>query len=146
MVRKKLEFLTRKMYNEAFNTGKLSLLDEYYANDLVCHRPPYPVIKDLLAFKEWIGDFRHAFPDLIYTIHEIIVQEEVVAARLTYAGTHTEVLAGTITPTNKNVSGPGCIFWHWQNGKICEEWEYWDELGFWEQLGYTHTSPNEACE
>jgi predicted ester cyclase len=112
-------------------------LDDYYANDFVLHRPPYPDIVGLQSYKAWNGGFRKAFPDVLFGIDEVIADGNTVAARVTYSGTHTGVLGADIEPTGKYVSGPGFLVWHWLDGKVVEEWDYWDELGFWQQLGFT---------
>ena len=136
MTNEELKFITRKMFDEAYNTGNLDLLDQYYASNLICHRPPYPDIEDLHSYKEWQGNFRQAFPDVKIEIVEILGDGNTVAARMTYSGTHTGILGTDIQPTGKHVSGLGCMIWHWKGDKVVEEWEYWDELGFWQQLGY----------
>jgi hypothetical protein len=37
---------------EALNEGNWGALDELYTVNLVCHRPPYPDIKDLKSYKQ----------------------------------------------------------------------------------------------
>jgi len=122
---------------ETWNKGTLDVLDDLCMADCVCHRPPYPDIEGLDGYKRWIADFRNAFPDCQITIDGIIVEGDRASIQATYRGTHTgrPLMNGDIPSTGKQVVGPGCIVFRLVDGKVVEEWEYWDELGFWQQLG-----------
>lgn len=41
-----------RRFIEAVNERNLDVLDELYAADLACHRPPYPDIKDFEGYKQ----------------------------------------------------------------------------------------------
>jgi hypothetical protein len=46
-----------------------------------------------------------------------------------------------LPPTGREVSGPGCIRYRFAGGRVVEEWDLWDELGFLQQLGYEVVPP-----
>ena len=145
MSAEEVKAICRRICQEWHNEGSSGVLDEHYASDLVLHRPPYPDIEGLEGFKQWGTDFRNAFPDAAFTIDEIIVEGETVVARLTYRGTNTGPMGPDFPPTGKWVSGSGCIVWHWEGGKVVEEWDFWDELGFWQQIGCQLIPPQEPA-
>jgi predicted ester cyclase len=136
MTPEELKAFVHRYVEEWSSEGDSAILAEYYAPDFVCHRPPYPDTEGVAGYAEWIEGFRRAFPDVKYRLAETIVEGQTVAARLVYSGTHTGSLGPDLAPTGREVSGSGCIVWHWVNGKVAEEWHYWDELGFWTQLGF----------
>jgi len=123
----------RRVIEEAWNKGHVDVLDEYYATACVLHRSPYPDIEDLQGIKELITGFRRGYPDLQVTIDEVIVEGETTAARFTFRGTYQE--------QGKQVTYPGCIVSHREDGQIVEQWAYWDDLGLHQQLGFVLTPP-----
>lgn len=119
---------------EALNDGNQDAVDELYVADFVCHRFPYPDIDNREGYRQLLGHWHLAFPDAQFTIEEMIVEGNTAAVRQTYSATHTGPL-GSISPTDKQITGEGCIVYRLEDGRIVEEWDYWDELGFWQQLG-----------
>jgi predicted ester cyclase len=74
------------------------------------------------------------FPDLRFTIEDIIAEGETVVARYSVRGTHKGDLGG-IAPTGKQVTVYGVTISHFANGKIVEGSANWDALGLMQQLG-----------
>lgn len=108
---------------------------EYHSDDFVCHRPPYPDVKGHNEYWAWGDGFRAAFPDVEYVIDRMVAEGDTVVAQVTYQGTHTGPMGPDYPPSDRHVAGVGCIEWRWENDKVVEEWDYWDELGFWQQMG-----------
>jgi predicted ester cyclase len=75
-----------------------------------------------------------AFPDLHFTIEDIIAEGDTVVVRQTARGTHQGDLMG-IPPTGKQVSGTGITITRVVNGKAVEDWFNGDDLGLLQQLG-----------
>ncbi len=75
-----------------------------------------------------------AFPDFHYTIEDLIAEEDRVAARLTYRGTHRGDLLG-IAPTRKPVAYTGIAVFRLAGGMIVDGWVNGDTLGLMRQLG-----------
>jgi predicted ester cyclase len=100
------------------------------------HHPPFPDVEGLEAFKEFVTSVRAAYPDFKMTIQEVIVEEDTVASRWTWTGTHTgQGKLIPVPPTGKQVLGTGATFVRNEGGRIVEEWERQDWLGFLQQLG-----------
>src|SRR5258707_397228 len=94
-----------KVY-ELFNSGDLSGIDKYIEASYVEHTPG-PIQKTGLdALKEWMGIFRKAFPDMKFTISDIIISDNKAAVLSTMSGTNTGEFMGA-PATNKKVSVMG---------------------------------------
>ena len=136
MSTEELKATIRRVNDEAFNKGNLDVVDEYYAADFVRHKPPFPDIEGLEAYKQFVADCRTSYPDVQLTIDEIIVEGDTTATRWTYRGTQTGQSPTTgAPPTGKQVAFTGCSVGHWVEGKVVEEWENGDYLSLLQQLG-----------
>jgi predicted ester cyclase len=81
--------LARHVIEEMFHNGNLEVADEHIAPDYVSHDPAMPEnIRGPEGFKEYVGVYRTAFPDLHIEIEDQIADGDKVATRWTGAGTH----------------------------------------------------------
>ena len=81
---------------------------------------------------------RNAFPDITYTVEELIAEGDKVVARWSAEGTHLGDFVG-IPPTHKQVRFSGIEIIRVVDGKAIEEWEELDRLGLMTQLGVIPT-------
>jgi steroid delta-isomerase-like uncharacterized protein len=75
-----------------------------------------------------------AFPDLRFTIDQMIGHDQYVVTRYTASGTHKGDLAG-IPATGRRAQTRGCTVAEFKNGKIVHQWIYWDTGHLLRQLG-----------
>jgi steroid delta-isomerase-like uncharacterized protein len=121
---------------QAWLKGNLDALDEVYAPDYVWHRPPFPDLVGLDGVKASMTDMRSAYSELRISYVEMVGEGDTIAYRYTWQGKHTgQSPSLPIPPTGKEVILVGCIVVHVVDGKIVEEFEYSDYLGFLQQLG-----------
>jgi len=121
---------------EAWIRGNLDALDEVYDADYVFHRPPFPDTKGLEAVKQSIAGSRSAYSDIQATYDEWVGEGDTIAYRWTFRLKHTgQSPSLPIPPTGKEVTLVGCTVVHLKDGKVIEEFEYGDYLGFLQQLG-----------
>jgi predicted ester cyclase len=126
----------KRVWEEAFNQGKMDGLDEIVAPNCVRHKPPFPDIVGREALKNFIADCRTSYPDVQLTIDKVIIEGDWTASLWTYKGTQSGVSPTTgAPPTNKYVEITGCTMARWEGGKSIEEWEHGDYLGLLQQLG-----------
>jgi steroid delta-isomerase-like uncharacterized protein len=127
--------LSRRLLEEAFNAGNISVVDELVTPDFVNHDAaiPEPVIGPAAA-KATIEGYRTAFPDLRITIEEQIGDSEGVATRWSAKGTHEGELMG-MPATGKQATVTGITIDRFVGGRIAESWTNWDTLGMLQQLG-----------
>jgi predicted ester cyclase len=81
-----------------------------------------------------VAGFLAAFPDLRFTIEDLIVVGEKVATRWTAPGTNTGP-PGDVPPTGRRVRFDGLIFDRVVGGRVEERWEQWDQPATMRQLG-----------
>ena len=124
---KELKATVRRVFEEAWNKGNVEILDEVLTADCVLHIVPYPDFEGPDGYKRVITFLHSMYPDLQYTIDEIIVKGETTATRFTFRGTHWHGI---------QVKYPGCFVSHRVDGKVVEEWIYLDHLDIQQQLGY----------
>jgi predicted ester cyclase len=75
-----------------------------------------------------------AFPDKLYTINDLIAEDDKVVARWTLKATHKGDYMG-IPPTNKQIILNGIYIIRIENGKQVEWWLEADFLSLMQQLG-----------
>ena len=127
--------LIRRVNEEAINQGNLALLDELVGSDYVEYDPNYPQpVRGAEGLKQYFQTFRSAFPDLHFTIEDIIGEGDTVAVRQTGRGTHQGELFG-IPPTGKQLTVTAMHFHRFVNGKVVESWVNSDSMGMLQQLG-----------
>lgn len=132
----------RMITEEAWNKGNLDVLDGLYAPGYVYHRASYPDIEGLDGYKQYIMDNRTTFPDLRLSLDDIVVESDRVAIRGTYTGTNDGVSSLLGTATGKEVNFSWCGIRRFdENGKIAEEWMYWEQTKFNQQLGFALHPP-----
>jgi predicted ester cyclase len=116
--------------------GNLDALDEVYSIDYVWHRSPFPDASGLKAVKESMAGMRGAYSNIRIAYEEMIGEGNSIAYRYTWRARHTgQSPSLPIPPTGKEVTLIGCVVVHIAGGKIVEEFEYSDYLGFLQQLG-----------
>ena len=127
--------IARRLVEEAFNEGKLEVVDELAAPGIVSHDSalPEPLV-GIDATKASISAYRGAFPDLRLTVEEQIAEGDLVVTRWTARGTHQGELMG-MAPTGKEATVTGITIDRLENGRIAESRTNWDSLGLMQQLG-----------
>lgn len=129
------EKIIKRYFEEAWNQGKLEVLDEIIAPNYVNHSPgmpnPPPGPEGL---KPIIKGLRKAFPDLHFTIKNMVITENQVAIHSIMSGTHEGDLFG-LPATGKKINVNQLQIERIENGKIVEHWRQSDDLGMMRQLG-----------
>lgn len=131
----------RQAYEDVFNRGDLAAADTYFAEDFANRAMPPEWPRGPEGVRQAVMMLRRGFPDLRYTIEEVIVEGETIAARWTARGTQTGELRGPmgqIAPTGRAVSFPGITIGRVANGKATgDSWIVVDFMGMLRQLGAT---------
>jgi steroid delta-isomerase-like uncharacterized protein len=125
----------RRAYEEVFNQGNLAVVDELIAEDFVTREAhPASTLPGPEAIRTAATVLRTAFPDLHFTIEDLVAEGELVAGRLTMRGTHQGPLLG-IAPTGRAVQQAQMHFMRFRDGKAVEHWAVRDDAGLLRQLG-----------
>ena len=131
--------LVRRLFLELWNQRKLAVADEIFAADCINHDPASPDFgKGPEGVKQTAILYRNAFPDLLFTVDQMIDAGQLVTTRFTSQGTHKGELRG-IAPTNKPIKVEGMVVHRVSRARIAEGWVMWDALGMMQQLGVVPT-------
>ncbi len=126
--------IARQFFEEAYNTGNVALLEQLLAPAYVDEKTPPGTPGGPEGIAAVITMFRHAFPDLHFTIEDQVAEGDKVATRYTFRGTQQGELMG-IPPTGKQVSIGGISIYRITDGKMQQAWIEYDMLGLLQQLG-----------
>ena len=94
---------------------------------------------------------RTAFPDIRFTVEDMLSEGNKVAARVTVAGTNSGPLVGLpafgrletpVPPTGKSISHGGIYVFTILDGKIMKYAAELDQIGLLRQLGWTFSPPS----
>ncbi|UCC40797.1 MAG: ester cyclase [Candidatus Aminicenantes bacterium] len=126
--------LVKRMY-EAFEKGDFEAYKEVVAPEYAWYLPSRstkPISREeTIEFGKML---RNAFPDFAYSIEELIAEDDIVISRFIFTGTHEGEFQG-IPATGNKVEMSGFMMTRIENGKIVEDKEEYDGLGFMQQLG-----------
>jgi len=81
-----------------------------------------------------IGMMRGGFPDIQWTLEEMVAEGDKVAARFTMRGTHRGTFFG-VPPTGKTIVVQAINFYRLSGGQFVEERGQPDMLGLLQQIG-----------
>jgi steroid delta-isomerase-like uncharacterized protein len=127
--------IARRWVEELWSQGNTSVADEIIASNYTVHDPGTPGrAGGVEGEKHAIAMYRTVFPDLRFTMEEMIAEGDRVVVRWTTRGTHRGVLMG-IPPTGKQVVVTGISILRMAHRKIAEHRLNWDTLGMLQQLG-----------
>src|SRR3989304_3370809 len=124
----------RRVAEEVFNKGNLSVIPELIAPDYVFRSPLGIEIKGPEGFKQNVTMYRTAFPDIHATINDVVAEGDKVAVRYTMTGTFKGEMMG-IAPTGKRLETTGAVFVRFAGGKEVEASSYTDMFAWYQQLG-----------
>ncbi len=134
--------LVRRYYEEVFNRGKVSLLDELAVPDFDEHSPFPGQPNGIEGLKARVGALLASFGPQ-FTLHEVIAEGDTVVAYWTNTGKHKGEFMG-MPASGKTVTISGIDVHRLRDGKMAEHWHVIEELKMLQQLGVVPASTGEA--
>jgi steroid delta-isomerase-like uncharacterized protein len=128
----------RRFVEEVQNNKDWNAYDELNDPDFVNLSAPPGIPADREGGKMYLMTFANAFPDIHFTIDDMIAEGDRVATKKTFTGTHTAEFAG-IPATGKQVTLQFVDIMRVKNGRIVEHWLSMNQLSFMQQLGVIPT-------
>lgn len=120
-------------FEQVYNQGRVSFLDEILAADFVSHDRGNPT-HDKEGIKQVVAAIRGAFPGVQFTADDVIAEGDSVAARFTMKGKQTGDFMG-IPATHKDIVVTGIDIVRFSDGKAVEHWHEWSGMELLQQLG-----------
>ena len=134
-----VDTITNKVLN-IWNTADFSAADDLYAPGYVRHHPTPSANASFDDFKNMVTALHVAFPDCAFTFSDSLVKDNKIVVFATFTGTNTGSLEDR-PPTGKKTRVSGVYVFRIVEGKIAEEWTYFNLLSYYEQLGFTLMPP-----
>lgn len=118
---------------DALNERNREAFTETHSTDVVLHDhdEEFHGVEATLEH-EW--SIYEAFPDMQYTIEDMVAEDNTVASRWTVTGAHEGEFEG-IPSTGEEVEIPASGIFRIEDGNIAEVWLTTDRLGLLQQLG-----------
>ena len=126
--------IVTRIYEEVLNMGKLEQADTLIATEYIDHNPiGLGGESGIEGFKQTVRALRFAFPDLRFTVDQMIVNGDQVVTRTTMQGTHKNSFMG-VDPTGKQVTVSGFDIFRVADGVVAERWGTLDGLTLMQQM------------
>ena len=121
--------IIRTLFDKILNTRKLELLDQVVADGFT---GPHG-LKGAAGFAATVRPVIAAFPDVKWTIEDIIAEGDKEVVRWSWKGTNQHSFDG-FPATNKAVTHHAIHIFQFSGGKIITAWMQSDRLGFYQQI------------
>jgi predicted ester cyclase len=128
-IREDNKHTVRRLF-ETFNGADLAAIDSLVGPEYVGAQGG----QGPAGFKAVVVGLRAAFPDLHYTLDDVMAEGDQVAVRWHWTGTHRAAFRG-FPPTGKPVTNTGAGIFRVATGKVVAAVLETDRLGFLEQIG-----------
>jgi steroid delta-isomerase-like uncharacterized protein len=120
---------------EFINTANEQLSNQLISPDAKFYVPgQVEPLRGPAGYMAICGMMRSGFPDIQWTLEEMVAENDKVAARFIMRGTHQGVFFN-IPPTNKPIKVQAMNFYRFFNGQIIEEYGQPDLLALLQQIG-----------
>lgn len=127
--------IARDYIQTIWNEGRLDRLDDFVDPGFIDHESTFPfAARGSEGLRKVLLFFRTAFPDLHWTIEDLVSEGSKVVLRFTVRATHRGSVLG-LPGTGKRVTITGVAILDWQGGRMVEAWTQWDTLGLLQQIG-----------
>lgn len=127
--------LLMNRFTAFINTASEDLAKELISPTAIFHVPGRSEpLQGPAGYLATIEMMRAGFPDIQWTLEELITEDDKVAARFTMRGTHQGTFFGA-PPSGKKIQVKAMNFYRIDDGQIVEEHGQPDLLGLLQQIG-----------
>jgi steroid delta-isomerase-like uncharacterized protein len=124
-----------KFFEEVYNKRNFDVIEGIFSDDFDINDPNQDGMKGPESVKQFALRMHVAFPDIRFTVDELIAEGDKVVVHVTFRGTHLGEYMG-ISPTGNQVTVKGVELACFAGGRIVEQgWHYYQELHLLQQLG-----------
>lgn len=126
--------LVESLFLDAWNKQDYRLIEASGADTITMHIHGQSMRTNVAELKGMVAFWKRAYPDLMFEVHHLIQEGDLVAVNLTYTGTHSGGDWWGIPATGNKISVSEMMFFRFENGVLQEAWETYDEAGQRRQL------------
>ncbi|MCW5849672.1 MAG: ester cyclase [Anaerolineae bacterium] len=133
--------IAHRYLEEVFSKGNVAAIDEITAVNFVSHDPAAGgEIRGVDGFKQFVTAIHTVFPDIQFTVEDMLAEGDRVAVRWTMHSEHEGEGLG-LPATHRPVTVTGAEFLRIVNGKIEEDWVTLDTLRLVNDMGLLEPKP-----
>jgi len=124
-------------FTKLWNGGDIGLVDSLYIENSIRHNADLGDAKGPEEIKEFVKWVYTAYPDFKVTFDEPMKFKDRIVTTFKATATNDGPLGENMPPTGKKMSFNGIGVTKIENGKVIEEWVYYNSQVIYNQLGYT---------
>jgi steroid delta-isomerase-like uncharacterized protein len=121
---------------QLWSGGNVGLVDSLYAEGCVRHNADAGDSNGPEGVKKFVKWVYTAYPDFKVTFDDRFELKDRIITKWTATGTNDGPLSENMPATGKMVSFTGMAMAIIENGKITEEWAYYNQLPIYSKMGY----------
>jgi len=130
-----------RWFDEVWMRGNVEAYDRFAHLNCTLYLAGYrEPLRGLAAVKQWAREYRAGFPDVHFTIDEVLARGSTVVLRWHSEQTHTSEYMG-MPATGRVARTVALQMLHLDDGKFGEVWLMFDALGVLQQLGILPSKP-----
>jgi steroid delta-isomerase-like uncharacterized protein len=126
--------IVRRWVEEGWNKRNTALIDQLFTPNFYQHETGPETVNSSEALKPFVAGYLSAFPDLQFTIEDLVAEGDKVVWRFKATGNNTGPFMGG-PATSKSVAVTGTITFRLENSRMAEAWLNLDVLGLLQQVG-----------
>ncbi len=126
--------IVRRWVEEGWNKRNTALIDQLFTPNFYQHETGPETVNSSETLKPFVAGYLSAFPDLQFTIEDLVAEGDKVVWRFKATGNNTGPFMGG-PATGKSVAVTGIIIFRLENSRMAEAWLNLDVLGLLQQVG-----------
>ncbi|SRR6266540_2072996 len=126
--------IVRRWVEEGWNKRNIALIDQLYAPNFYQHETGPETVNSSEALKQFVAGYLSAFPDLQFTIEDLVAEGDKVVWRFKASGHQNGSFMG-LPASGKAVGVTGIVIFRLENSRMAEAWLNLDVLGLLQQVG-----------
>ena len=135
MTTDQIKTAARKVIESGWNHGDFADIRELIDSNYINHDPTLSQeVRGPEGFKKFIASWRTSFPDLNLHLLDIVAEGEKAVCRWRLTGTHQGDFSH-FAPSHRKVTVEGVEIYRFSNGKLVENWSYWNTNALLQQIG-----------
>ena len=129
-----------RRFIDYINRDPLAPIDEFFATNYTYHNSSVPLANNLSSLKEFNTAAYSAFPDIHFTLEDMVAEGDKVVYRASARGTHSGEFMG-VAATGKQITFTTIVISRIAHGKFQEDWESMDGIYVLQQLDPASLTP-----
>lgn len=119
--------IVKDIFEKGWNLQQFDDFSNFLADSIIFNFRGTRFSTNLEHLKELIAMWRTAFPDFHFQLEDIIAENKLVAVNLVFTGTHKGQWQD-MPPSGNKILVEEMMFFRFEQGKIVEIWEVFDEF------------------